>query len=145
VLDPADVDEVATIWQGLRDRSTRAAFLRTLRSVVDLRGQSVTSRDRLYLATSVPTLLVWGSRDPVIPVAHAREAVECLPGAVLEVLERSGHLPHRHDPAGFAAVVTRFLATTEPAEHDARAWRDMLEAGGALPVDVVEEQVPVPA
>ena len=145
VLDPADVDEVATIWQGLRDRSTRAAFLRTLRSVVDLRGQSVTSRDRLYLATSVPTLLVWGSRDPVIPVAHAREAVDCLPGAVLTVLDRAGHLPHRHDPAGFVDVVTRFLSETAPAQHDAQAWRAMLEAGGALPVEVVEEQVPVPA
>lgn len=145
VLDPTDVAEVATIWEGLRDRSTRAAFLRTLRSVVDLRGQSVTSRDRLYLATSVPTLLVWGSRDPVIPVAHAREAVDCLPGATLEVLDRAGHLPHRHDPEGFAAAVTAFLARTEPAAHDAQAWRAMLEAGGATPLDVVEQTVQVPA
>jgi pimeloyl-ACP methyl ester carboxylesterase len=145
LLDPADVAEVATIWEGLRDRSTRAAFLRTLRSVVDLRGQSVTSRDRLYLATSVPTLLVWGSRDPVIPVAHAREAVDCLPGATLEVLDRAGHLPHRHDPEGFAAAVTRFLERTEPARHDALAWRAMLEDGGAVAVDVVEETVQVPA
>jgi pimeloyl-ACP methyl ester carboxylesterase len=143
LLDHADAAEVATIWQGLRDRSTREAFLRTLRSVVDLRGQSVSSRDRLYLATTVPTLLVWGSRDPVIPVAHARGAVDHLPGATLRVLERAGHLPHRHDPAGFTDAVTRFLAGTAPASHDAAAWRSMLEAG-APPLEVAE-QVRVPA
>lgn len=129
LLDPVDVDEVAVIWTALRDRSTRSAFLRTLRSVVDVRGQAVTSRDRLYLAAAIPVLLVWGDRDPIIPVAHAREVSALLPDARVEVVPRAGHLPHRHDPTGFAALVSGFLATTEPARHDPMAWRDMLLAG----------------
>ena len=64
VLDRSDVDEVATVWEGLRDGSTRAAFLRTLRASVDVRGQCVSSRDRLYLTDRMPTLVVWGGRDP---------------------------------------------------------------------------------
>jgi pimeloyl-ACP methyl ester carboxylesterase len=143
LLDPADVDEVATIWTGLADRSTRAAFLRTLRSVVDVRGQCVTARDRLYLAAEVPTLLVWGDRDPIIPVAHAEAVSAVLPGARTEIVPRAGHLPHRHDPAGFAALVAGFVASVPPARHDPDAWRAMLRAGDTV-VDLVERPA-VPA
>ena len=123
----ADVEELAVIWSGLRDRSTRSAFLRTLRSVVDLRGQSVTSRDRLYLTEAIPTLLVWGDRDPVLPVQHAHGAAKALPGARLEVIPRAGHLPHRSSPVRFARVLQRFLTDTEPARHDPAAWRALVE------------------
>ncbi|MGB8652472.1 MAG: alpha/beta fold hydrolase [Mycobacteriales bacterium] len=131
LLDSSDVEEVATIWEGLRDRATRTAFLRTLRSVVDVRGQAVTSRDRLYLAAAVPTLLVWGDRDPVVPVAHARVAADALPGARLEVVARAGHLPHRSRPEQFVDTVRAFLATTRPAQHDADVWRDLLSGADA--------------
>jgi pimeloyl-ACP methyl ester carboxylesterase len=129
LLDPWDVDEVSHVWSALRDASTRSAFLRTLRSVVDVRGQSVTSADRLYLAAGVPTLLVWGDRDPVLPVAHARACAEALPWVELEVVPRAGHQPHRTDPARFVALLERFLADTAPATHDPDAWRGLLAAG----------------
>lgn len=126
LLDVCDVEEVAQIWNGLRDRATRAAFLRTLRAVVDLHGQSVTSRDRLYLTATIPTLLVWGQRDPVLPVEHARAAADALPGARLEVVARAGHLPHRSCPQGFADSLLGFVASTSPATHDPLLWRDLL-------------------
>ena len=124
--EAADVEEVGIIWRGLQDRSTRSAFLRTLRSVIDLRGQSVTSRDRLYLTEAIPTLLVWGDRDPVLPVEHAHRAASSLPGARLEVLPRAGHLPHRSSPVRFASVLSAFLRDTAPAAHDAAAWRALV-------------------
>ena len=129
LLERSDVEEVATVWGALRDPDTRRAFLRTLRSVVDLRGQSITSRDRLYLTSAIPTLLVWGERDPVLPVRHAREAADALPGAHLEVLERAGHLPHRSDPDRFVTAVRAFVGTTEPARHDPTVWRSLLSGG----------------
>ncbi len=131
LIDPWDVDEVAHVWRGLKDRSTRAAFLRTLRSVVDLRGQCVSSTDRLYLAAAIPTLLVWGGRDPILPVAHARATAEALPGVRLEVVPRAGHQPHRTDPRRFVTVLEEFLATTAPATHDPASWRALL--AGAEP------------
>jgi pimeloyl-ACP methyl ester carboxylesterase len=126
LLDPADVEETGHVWQGLADRSTRQAFLRTLRSVIDVRGQSVTSRDRLYLTAAIPTLLIWGARDPILPVGHARAAADALPGARLEVVARAGHLPHRSDPPGFAESLLSFVTSTVPATHDATVWRDLL-------------------
>lgn len=50
-------------WRGytsLTDPDTRKAFVKTLRSVIDLGGQSVSAHDRLYLADLLPTLMVWG-------------------------------------------------------------------------------------
>jgi pimeloyl-ACP methyl ester carboxylesterase len=130
LLDRHDVGELGVVWHGLRDASTRAAFLRTLRSVVDVRGQSVSSRDRLYLAAAIPMLLVWGSRDPVLPVGHARAAADELPACRLEVVEGAGHLPHHADPERVAALLTRFLEDTKPAAHDARVWRRLLAGTG---------------
>jgi pimeloyl-ACP methyl ester carboxylesterase len=126
LLDPADVEEIGHVWEALGDRSTRHAFLRTLRSVIDVRGQAVTSRDRLYLTAAIPTLLIWGARDPILPVGHARVAADALPGARLEVVARAGHLPHRSCPQGFADSLLGFVASTVPAQHDPTVWRDLL-------------------
>ncbi len=130
MLSRTDVDEVAHMWGALQSRTSRAAFLRTLRSVIDVRGQTVTSRDRLYLADAVPMLLVWGDRDPVLPVSHARAAARELPGCRLEVVPRAGHLPHRADPERFAAALDRFITETEPASHDPVRWRQLLDGDG---------------
>jgi pimeloyl-ACP methyl ester carboxylesterase len=123
-----DVAELSRTWAGLGDRSTRTAFLRTLRSVVDIRGQAVTSRDRLYLTEAIPMLLVWGDRDPVVPVSHARAAIGDLPGCRLEVLPGAGHLPHQSDPARFVSVVDDFLRESRPARHDPHTWRRLLDS-----------------
>lgn len=127
LLGAADAAELARVCLGLRDSSTRAAFLRTLRAVVDVRGQSVTSRDRLYLTAAIPLLLIWGERDPVLPVGHARAAVRDLPQARLVVLPWAGHLPHQTSPAAFADEVRDFVHSTAPAVHDADRWRALLD------------------
>jgi pimeloyl-ACP methyl ester carboxylesterase len=58
-------------------------------------------------AIAAPTLLVWGRRDPVIPVRLGRKAAAAIPGARLEVLD-TGHVPHTSDPHGFAALLIAF-------------------------------------
>ena len=126
LLDPSDVEEVGTVWNGLRDRSTRSAFLRTLRTSVDVRGQAMTSRDRLYLTENIPTLVVWGKRDPVLPVRHAKALAETLPGAVVRVVNRAGHMPHRSNPPAFAAALATFVNGTSPAVHDQARWALLL-------------------
>jgi len=129
LLDRNDVEDVAVIWEGLRDRSTRMAFLRTLRAVIDVRGQAVTSRDRLYLAERVPDLLWLGDRDPILPVVHAAHAAELLPTARVAILPRTGHMPHRTNPEAFATAVRAFLAETEPVVFNADEIRSMLLGG----------------
>jgi pimeloyl-ACP methyl ester carboxylesterase len=123
----ADVAEVARGYGGLAEPHRRAAFLATLRSVVGTRGQRVAAGDRLYLAEALPVLIVWGSRDPIIPASHGEAAHESLPGSRLEVFEGVGHLPQLEEPGRFVAVLDRFLAETEPAQFDRKQWRAMFQ------------------
>jgi pimeloyl-ACP methyl ester carboxylesterase len=108
----------------------RESFVRTLRSVVDPTGQAVSARDRLYLASRVPTLILWGRHDRIIPVAHALAAHEEMPESRLVVFEDSGHFPHAEEPRHFVDVVSDFVDTTRPNRLDEAGWRTLLTAGG---------------
>ena len=121
--------EVARGYGSLVDTQARAAFVHTARSVMDVGGQRVDARDRLYLATGLPTLVVWGGRDSFIPVSHAAQFAERVPNARVEVFENAGHFPHVDEPVRFAALLADFLATTEPARIDSMSLRDRLVAG----------------
>jgi len=87
----------------LSDATSRSAFTRSLRAVLDGRGQVITFLDRCYLTRTMPTLLVWGSRDAVVPVRHARRAHTAMPGSRLEIFDGVGHFPFHADPARFIA------------------------------------------
>jgi pimeloyl-ACP methyl ester carboxylesterase len=119
----ADVAEVARGYASLSEPARRKAFLATLRSVVGTEGQRVSAGDRFYLAEEVPVLIVWGARDPIIPVGHGEEAHAALPGSTLEIFEGAGHMPQLEQPGHFIAVLERFLADTEPARFDREEWR----------------------
>src|SRR5215207_9939938 len=127
-----DVGEMLRGFLSLNDAEARAAFLHSLRAVVDPGGQRVSGHDRLYLAENLPTLLVWGERDPIIPAAHGREAHALMPGSTLEIFERAGHFPHLDDPVRFINVVSDFLAATEPATLDPETLRARIRSGAAL-------------
>src|SRR5204862_8209281 len=93
-----DVAEMARGYASLGDAETRQAFLHTLRAVIDPTGQRVSAVDRLYLASMLPSLVIWGRRDPLIPAHHADIAHEAMPGSRLEIFEESGHFPQLHQP-----------------------------------------------
>jgi 4,5:9,10-diseco-3-hydroxy-5,9,17-trioxoandrosta-1(10),2-diene-4-oate hydrolase len=75
----------------------RPGFLRAnldaLRALVDLRGQRVVLLDRLP-DLELPTLLIWGGNDSVLPLRHAQMALSRLPMGSLEVIPVCGHMPH---------------------------------------------------
>jgi pimeloyl-ACP methyl ester carboxylesterase len=119
----ADVAEVARGYGSLAEPYRRKAFLATLRSVIGTRGQRVSAADRFYLAEEVPVLIVWGARDPIIPVGHGEDAHRALPGSRLEIFDGVGHLPQVEQPARFISVLEDFLAETEPARFDREEWR----------------------
>lgn len=58
----------------------------------------------------VPTLLVWGAQDRIVPLTHAHAFAERIPHAELKLIEASGHLPMTEQPAEFARLVGDFLA-----------------------------------
>ncbi len=120
------LEESWRAYVSLTEGENREAFVKTLRSVIDLKGQSVSAHDRLYLASHMPTLLLWGARDQIIPVDHAYAAHEAMPGSHLEIFEESGHFLHNEEPDHFIHALRAFLASTKPAEVDEQLWRAVL-------------------
>ena len=127
----ADVQGLVVGLDSLGDADKRRAFLHTARSVIDPLGQRVDARDRLYLSEGVPTMLVWGEKDPIIPLAHGRRAHELMPHSRFEVFPGAGHFPFNHDPERFVAVLSDFIATTEPADLDEAKVEALLRRGAA--------------
>lgn len=125
------LDQEWKAYASLVEPENRHSFVRTLRSVVDPSGQYVSAEDRLYLASRLPTLIVWGERDRIIPVAHAAVAHAAIPGSRLVTFAGSGHFPHTEEPTRFATAVLDFVDTTDALHLDEAAWRATLTAGPA--------------
>jgi pimeloyl-ACP methyl ester carboxylesterase len=125
---------VAEMWNAyasLTDGEHLAAFLRTLRSVIEPGGQAVSANDRLYLASAMPTLIVWGDADPIIPVSHAYAAHEVIVGSRLEILPGVGHFPQAEAPERLTRLLLDFMRTapaTVGAEHFRALLRDAASA-----------------
>jgi pimeloyl-ACP methyl ester carboxylesterase len=109
----------------------REAFLQTLRSVIDVRGQRVSAVDRLYLLGPVPTMIVWGERDNTIPLAHGRAAHELIPNSRFETLPRAAHFPHLEDPEGLALALADFIRETRPHRLDEADWAELIASRAA--------------
>lgn len=124
-----DFEYVLDRYQGLTSPTARKVFLRTLRAGVDLRGQVITMLDRCYLTAGMPTLILWGALDRVIPVEHAHVAHEAMPGSQLEIFDRAGHFPHQDDPERFVKTINSFLDGSIPQEYDQAAWQAYLRSG----------------
>ncbi len=123
----ARLGEFWRAYSSLAGAPNRRAFVRTMRSVIEPGGQAVNAADRLYLAARVPTLIVWGDRDGVIPVAHAHAAHELIDTSELVILEGVGHFPHVEAPEVFTAALLDFLETTAPGPTSDDALGDVLE------------------
>jgi len=124
-----DLPDVLRVLAELPEPTASSAFSRTLRAVVDWRGQVVTMLDRCYLTQTVPVQLIWGEDDSVIPVSHAELAHAAMPGSRLETFSKSGHFPFHDYPDRFVEVVERFIDSTEPAEYDQERLRSLLRTG----------------
>ena len=135
-----DLEETWRSFVSLEEPEARQAFLRTVRGLIDLGGQRVSATDRLYLTADLPTLIIWGARDPLIPVRHALEAHERIGGSPARDLPGAGHFPHRDSPQRFASALLDFVETdgahagrpeapASPAARRAAAERPSLRWG----------------
>jgi pimeloyl-ACP methyl ester carboxylesterase len=117
---------IARALRPLQEPGARRAFLQTLRSVIDVHGQHISARDRLYLLGEMATLIVWGERDRTIPLRHGREAEAAIPRCRFETLPRAAHFPHLEDPEGLASILADFIATTAPVRIEDSDWSAVL-------------------
>jgi len=115
--------EMWSAYSSLADAPTRHAFLRTLRSVVDYRGQAVSALNRLNVKADMPTMAIWGDRDAIIPVEHAYAAQKARPDTRLEVLHGVGHFPQVERPTVVVDLIDDFItndatsAVEQPVHH----------------------------
>jgi pimeloyl-ACP methyl ester carboxylesterase len=104
--------DTTEIWRGftsLADADSRRAFLATTRSVIDPGGQTVSAHDHLPLAIEIPTLVVWGTRDRMIPAWHASTAHQVITDSRVVLFEGAGHFPHLDQPERFAQLLADFI------------------------------------
>ena len=115
--------DISAIWRGfssLGDRESRRAFLATTRAVIDIGGQSISAHDYLDTAPPPRTLIVWGSKDRMIPASHALSVEGEIPDCRVVLFKGAGHFPHLDDPDRFARLLREFIAggTTQDNSTD---------------------------
>ena len=123
--------EMWSAYASLAEADNRQAFARTLRSVIDPGGQSVSAMDRLYLTEELPTLIIWGDADDIIPVSHAHAAHAAIPGSELLIINGAGHFPQIEAPDQFLAGLLDFIGSTVPAHLGPEDRRRLLKARAA--------------
>ena len=79
------------------------------RALFDVTGQREVLLDQLPTLT-MPTLVIWGGCDYVLPASQAQAAVDRLPHGRLALFADCGHLPHVECPDRFATVLSEWLA-----------------------------------
>jgi pimeloyl-ACP methyl ester carboxylesterase len=124
-----DLEEMWSGFSSLADPGARSAFIHTLRTILDAGGQRVSATDRLYLAAEMPSLIMWGERDPIIPYRHGLKASETMPGSHFVTFPHAGHFPHRSDPRRFVRELTDFIESSEPGDTRDERIRELLREG----------------
>lgn len=80
--------------------------------LVALAGHDCRKRLR---SLDVPTLVMSGADDPVVPVSLSQELAKLIPGARFVVLPDAGHIANRDQPEAFEAALTEFVDGLVPA------------------------------
>lgn len=136
-------EDVEALIEFNRQAGSARAFARSVRDVIDWRGQRRNFLDRASEVQCLPPVLIlWGDRDALIPMEHGRTFAALLEGAVFEAFENAGHYLHNEQPDHFVRTVRAFLDDPEvraPRLKDsgerstgtaAQRWRFERAAGG---------------
>ena len=121
--------EMGRGYASLVQSDAQLAFLHTLRAVIDAGGQKVSALDRLYLADRMPALILWGNRDPIIPIEHGRRAQRLIPNSRMVEIPNAGHWPQLDQPGLVCQELADFIADTEPFHFDLDWMRERLQEG----------------
>ena len=122
----SDGQVLADVLRGLSDQQQRRAFLRTARTVIDWRGQTVSATRQLGLLSDVPLLVAWGTGDKTIPPRHHHALAERVPHAVTVEIAGAGHYPHETAPVQLLSAMQTFLAATQPFRYSDDRWLRLL-------------------
>jgi pimeloyl-ACP methyl ester carboxylesterase len=89
------------------DGATKRTVLRLYRNRPN--DDVLRAASTLFRGLDRPALVLWGAKDPFVPVRHAEQQRESFPRAEVKVLPESGHWPFADDPEAVAEAVVPFL------------------------------------
>ncbi|HEY2042112.1 MAG TPA: alpha/beta fold hydrolase [Jatrophihabitans sp.] len=130
-----DAESLAHGLRGLAGLQQRRAFVRTARTVIDWRGQTVSAMRQIGLLTDLPVLVAWGDKDKTIPPHHHHSLAQLLPDARMVEIAGAGHYPHETAADRLLPQLQEFLRLSAPFHYSEDRWRELLtattEVGGA--------------
>jgi pimeloyl-ACP methyl ester carboxylesterase len=111
ILDPADATEenIKILQEPLVLQDATNALGDWLKDVLGPQEFSLTSDPANYQALTMPTLIVWGDSDTVIPLKEGEYLQSILPDAELVIMKGVNHIPHVEDQEKFIEIVLGFL------------------------------------
>ncbi len=112
--------EIDLLVSYLRQPGSARAFSRTVRDVIDCRGQTRNLFDRIMEVDELPPIrLFWGARDTILPISHGTAVAALLENCELIRFENRGHFVHWEEPEGLASALRIFLdsADVSPARR----------------------------
>ncbi|MEU4240511.1 alpha/beta fold hydrolase [Actinoplanes sp. NPDC026619] len=128
LLAGADAAPVAEGLRRLGDRRERRTFLRTARTVINWRGQSVSATQHLKQLAGLPVLLAWGGDDRVIPPQHHLAVAGTLTDCQVLEIGGAGHYPQETAPGRLLPGLHRFLDSAPRFDYTEARWRRLLTA-----------------
>jgi 4,5:9,10-diseco-3-hydroxy-5,9,17-trioxoandrosta-1(10),2-diene-4-oate hydrolase len=100
---------ITPVWEPMRYfRPVTKLKINIGQSFINRHGQALVLTDRL-MDLKIPTLLVSGKRDPVIPVSHAIKASRIIPDCSLHISSKGGHAVHKQMAMAFCTLLVNFL------------------------------------
>ena len=112
VYDPTKVSSemISGYVDSFQKPGARCAIIESARQLL------ATDRDEViktYGRISVPTLIIWGREDRLIPLSLGQKLNAAIPGSRIAILDECGHIPHEEKPEETARVIQSFLGDTE--------------------------------
>lgn len=107
----------------IRIPGTDRAFQRSLEGVINIFGQYMQTIQRAGEVPDMPSVgIFWGSKDPIIPIAHGKNAALNADNITLTIYKGCGHYPQLDAPERFSRDLTEFLC--DPNRPHARFHPD---------------------
>lgn len=103
-------DAVREYATNLRDKAGRNMLVQTARQIIP---DDIDSLTREYKDINVPTLILWGREDALVPLSHAERLARDIPDSRLEIVDSCAHIPQEEMPAIAVGHITTFLSNIE--------------------------------
>lgn len=102
-------ESISAYAAALETRGGRHALVCTARELIPPDIDDIAAQ---YPQLTIPTLIVWGDHDAIVPLSTGERLARDLPNATLRVIAGAGHLPHEERPAESVQAITTFLGST---------------------------------